>query len=317
MHRTPAGSISRTSIRTRSVRPAGSARSRRSAHQRLARTNRTRVNRPTRHRTRRPGGRHSRPRRRWSAGHRRSSQACDHVRPGWHNRTRSRLPGKIRFRRRTQRSAPAGDRCWSRCGWCARPHCGSRRRNTGNHCGRWTRNPRNRPRNRHRWRRLRHVTQTCGHRLARTGKDLPGFRSWNRTRRNRRAACRSWGRNPRRTNGSAGSRMRRSHVWRVPSRTRQRRTQRMHRPRRRSNRFLGRFPGRFGYRRSSFRSGGRLRANCLNYRRCTFDFGRRQPRLFFNSGRDPSSASPTQAAANLRHDVIVERARVRLLVHDA
>ena len=109
-----------------------------------------------------------------------------------------------------------------------------------------------------------------------------------------------------------GSRRRRS---RVPRRTRQWWTQRMYRPRHRSHRFFDLF-GRFHNRRSNFRSRGWLRANRLDHQLRRFNRRSMVHRLFFH-GDGSTAAASAQPAAHLRRNVIVERARVRLLVHDA
>jgi len=110
---------------------------------------------------------------------------------------------------------------------------------------------------------------------------------------------------------SRRSRRRGSHV---SSRTRQRWTQRMHRSRRRSNRLFD-LSWRFNHRRSSFRSCGRLRTCRLRHRLRRFYHRSAMHRLFFH-GDGRTAASATQAAAHFRGNVIVERARMRLLVHD-
>ncbi len=333
MHRTPPASIARAPIRSRRT-----TRTRGTPHQRLARTNRTGINRPPRNRTRWPAGRHSRTWRRGRARQRRPRQPRDHIRPWRDDGTRSRLPRKIRFRGWTQRSASAGGRRRSRCSGRPGPHRRPRRRNTRNGCRGRARNARNR----YRRSRPRAFSSIRRHGLPRTRQDLSWFRRRHGPRRNRGTPRGSVNRNPRMTNRSRsrsrGSRMRGSRSSmrdsrsmrhgrscmrrrrvcrsRVRSRkTRQRRTQRMNGPRSWRSRFFRDSFGGLSYRRGGFSLGSGLRTNRLRYRLRRLDYRRGWLVLHFGSGATATSSA--QPAANLRHHVIVERARVRLLIHDA
>jgi len=309
MHRTPARRPTGTPGTRRSAGATGPA------HQGLARTHRTGINRTAWNRARGASCGHSRARstRSGSARHGRTRQPRHHIGARRNHRTRGRLPYQIRFRGRTQRSTTALSFRLRRGGSRHGSGGGTRRRRNGGH---GSARP-GRARRRHHGRRRGMSRGTGLRRSCRRGLGGIAHRSWHRLARSRKnlAGPRGWRRGARRNHGST--------VHRSTRRTGlpgcEWRTQRKCRTNRRGCGFRSFNGSRCGRPRSFWRG---LRWSGLRHGRRRFRnpsigltnrfFARRWflLSLFGN-------ATTRNSAAEVQHDVIIERTGVRLLLGDA
>ncbi len=315
MHRASTRRSTGTTRARRSTRTTGSA------HQRLARTHRAGINRTAWNRARGASGGHSRARSTGcrSTRHGGTRESRHHIGARWHHWARGGLPHQIRFRGRTQGSTTALPFRWLRRGRSGHGprSSGTRRRRYrrhrsagpgrawgGHHGRRRGMGRRSRlagGRGTQSRRGLGSIAYGRRHRLARSRKNLAG--PW-------------WGRGGARGNyGSAVDGSTRSSG--LPSG--QWRTQGESRTNRRWSGF-GSFRGSRGGRPRSFRWGRRrshLRDGRRRFRNAGFGLTYRffaWRGLLLGLFRKATARNP---AAEVQHDIILERTGVRLLIGDA